>query len=145
MKIRPFTDADALSLIAFMGHWGPDDGHLSLQQLVSQVLHCRKNVSGDLFLALEDNEIVAYLQMSQMSLVGFLPAAEISALLVHTELRGRGIGTKLIEFAREWAMDRGLKRLVLSSQLHRTEAHALYRRCGFTQWKQSVFFEMNLK
>lgn len=114
------------------------------QQIVAEIRHCRERVSGELFLAMDGDKIVAYLQMSEMSLVGFPPAAEISALLVHTEMRGQGIGTKLIEFARAWAVERGLKRLVLSSQMHRTEAHVLYRRCGFTDWKQSTFFVMDL-
>jgi GNAT superfamily N-acetyltransferase len=144
MIIRAFTDSDGERLAQFMGHWGPEADDIPSQQIVAQIRHCRERVSGELFLALDEDEIVAYLQMSEMSLVGFPPAAEISALLVHTELRGQGIGTRLIEFARVWAMDRGLKRLLLSSQLHRTEAHVLYRRCGFTEWKRSAFFVMDL-
>ena len=144
MEIRPFRDADAAGLTTFMGHWGPEADSLVPEMIVAQVKHCRERVSGELFLALNDTEIIAYLQMAEMSLVGFSPAAEIAALLVHTDLRGQGIGTKLIEYAREWAFSRGLTRLMLSSQLHRTEAHALYRRCGFTLWKQSAFFVMAL-
>lgn len=120
MKIRPFIDTDAVNLTKFMHHWGPEAQGLPPERIFEQIQHCRKNVcrknvSGDWFLAVEGNEIIAYLQMSRSSLVGFLPAAEISALQLHTDYRGRGIGTNLIEYVRTWAVNRGLKRLLLSS------------------------------
>lgn len=144
MQIRTFTDNDATALAGLMRHWGPEADDLVPEALVAQIQHCRERVSGELFLAVKDAEIVGYLQMTEMSLVGFPPAAELAALLVHSDLRGQGIGTRLIEYAGEWAKKRGLTRLILSSQLHRTEAHALYRRCGFAPWKQSAFFVLTL-
>ena len=145
MKIRAVNELDITALTAFMGHWGPEAEGLSPEDVQLQIRHCKERVSGDLFVALNDqNEIIAYLQMVEISLVGFAPAAEIAALLVHTELRGQGIGTQLIEFAKRWTAEKGLKRLLLSSQMHRNRAHSFYTRSGFSRWKESAFFEMLL-
>ena len=141
MRIQCFEESDVAALTAFMCHWGPEAENLSSEDILMQIRHCRDHVSGEIFIARDDaGEIVAYLQMIEASLVGFPPTAEIAALLVHTDLRGQGIGTELIHFAEKWTASRGLNRLLLSSQMHRTRAHGFYERCGFNKWKQSAFF-----
>ncbi len=146
LHIRPFVESDAADLAAFMHHWGEFPAGLTPADIVQQVSHCRQKVSGDLFLAFaaeHKEQIVGYLQMSEVSLVCFPPGAEVSAILVHREMRGCGIGSQLIAFARTWAMDRGLRRLLLSSQQHREAAHRFYERHGFRRWKESFFFELS--
>ncbi|MBN2526723.1 MAG: GNAT family N-acetyltransferase [Deltaproteobacteria bacterium] len=144
-NIRAVRDSDVTALLAFMAHWGPEPNEMSPEDILFQICHCRQHVSGELFVALDkQGQMIAYLQMTQVSLVGFLPAAEVAALLVHSDLRSRGIGTQLIEFAQKWCTQNGLNRLLVSSQLHRTEAHRFYKRCGFTLWKQSAVFEITV-
>lgn len=58
------------------------------------------------------------------------PVALITALVVTSAARGRGVGRRLVEAATGWAAARGGVRLVVTSGEHRTDAHAFYRACG---------------
>jgi GNAT superfamily N-acetyltransferase len=69
---------------------------------------------------------------------------EVVALLVREELRGGGIGAALLDRCEKWALTRGCKLLMLSSQLFRERAHAFYRRQGFREVKRSAFFVKEL-
>jgi len=59
-----------------------------------------------------------------------LPVAYVTALVVATEARGRGVGRALLAAAERWARDRGCGRLAVTSAEHRAEAHAFYPRWG---------------
>jgi GNAT superfamily N-acetyltransferase len=70
--------------------------------------------------------------------------AEIAGLVVDEPRRGRGIGTRLMAAAEEWARNRGLGALRLRSNVIRDEAHAFYRRQGFASSKTSLLFTKTL-
>jgi len=57
--------------------------------------------------------------------------AEITALVVSSELRSRGIGRLLVERAEQWALSRGLKEMLVRSRETREDAHRFYTRLGF--------------
>ena len=59
------------------------------------------------------------------------PPCYITALVVASAARGRGIGRRLLAAAEEWARRAGSSRLVVTSAEHRAEAHAFYERAGF--------------
>lgn len=59
------------------------------------------------------------------------PAARITALVVDTEHRRRGVGEALVARAEAWAADHGCGSVVLTSANHRAGAHAFYRRMGY--------------
>lgn len=54
-------------------------------------------------------------------------------MCVSREWRGRGVGTKLLEAAIEWAGREGLHKLTLSVFPHNEAAIALYRKFGFVE------------
>ena len=60
------------------------------------------------------------------------PVAWLTALVVAERVRGRGVGTKLVGVAEEWARTAGASRVALTSALHRTEAHEFYHRLGYS-------------
>jgi ribosomal protein S18 acetylase RimI-like enzyme len=55
------------------------------------------------------------------------------AIAVAAELRGRGIGTRLMEEAIGWSTRVGIEKLVLAVYPHNDAAIALYRRFGFVE------------
>src|SRR5688572_26694140 len=60
------------------------------------------------------------------------PVAWLTALVVAERVRGRGVGTRIVKVAEEWARAHGASRLALTSALHRTEAHDFYKRLGYS-------------
>lgn len=58
---------------------------------------------------------------------------EITALIVSEDLRGNGLGKRLISAAEDWARQQGCSQLFLRSgnRVERAPAHAFYRHLGF--------------
>ncbi|MOA24607.1 aminoalkylphosphonic acid N-acetyltransferase [compost metagenome] len=61
-------------------------------------------------------------------------AAQISALVTKNNYRGQGVGKELISFVANWAKERGLNSLHLTSGIksERVEAHEFYKKMGFS-------------
>ena len=58
-------------------------------------------------------------------------AVLIIALVVSGESRGRGVGRALVAAVEEFAVRNGCNRLLVTSGLHRSDAHAFYETIGF--------------
>ena len=56
----------------------------------------------------------------------------ITALVVHPDVRGRGVGRGLVAVAEAFARDCGCERLELTSAAHRREAHRFYEKLGYS-------------
>lgn len=56
---------------------------------------------------------------------------EVKWLFVDNEVRGRGIGQRLMSDLEGWARDRGAKQLILQTGDRQPEAVALYERAGY--------------
>jgi GNAT superfamily N-acetyltransferase len=59
-------------------------------------------------------------------------SARLTALVVRADMRGRGIARLLLRTVEQAASDAGCDRLNVNSGEHRTEAHEVYRRLGFS-------------
>jgi GNAT superfamily N-acetyltransferase len=60
-------------------------------------------------------------------------AAEVHRLYLDAELRGRGLGRRLVERVLDWCRERGIGHLVLWSDTRFDLAHRLYERMGFAR------------
>jgi GNAT superfamily N-acetyltransferase len=58
--------------------------------------------------------------------------AIIEAVRIHTDERGSGLGTQLIEWAIDESRRQGCRMVQLTSDNTRTDAHRFYERLGFT-------------
>lgn len=56
----------------------------------------------------------------------------ITALVVDEKLRGSGVGGALLDAAEAWFAERGVKRVNLTTALHREAAHSFYEKRGYT-------------
>jgi GNAT superfamily N-acetyltransferase len=59
------------------------------------------------------------------------PFALLDELYLDKEFRGRGLGQEAVEFAADWARDRGLQAIRLETAQDNFAAQALYRKCGY--------------
>lgn len=60
------------------------------------------------------------------------PLAQLSLLVVDERVRGRGVGRALVAAAEAWAREQGSRRMVVTTALQRSDAHAFYERVGYT-------------
>jgi len=56
----------------------------------------------------------------------------VTALVVDEEVRGTGAGRELMAAAEAWFAERGVKRVNLTTALHREDAHDFYEKLGYT-------------
>ena len=88
--------------------------------------------SDELLCAVEDGKIVGFCAYAvvnnlwQEGQIGY-----IYAMVVDESLRGKGVGTKIINESLERARAKGLKRMELDSGFPRERAHAFYEKLGF--------------
>jgi GNAT superfamily N-acetyltransferase len=59
------------------------------------------------------------------------PASWLTTLVVDSERRNAGIGSRLAAHIEEWAASRGAVRISVSSGLQREDAHRFYERLGY--------------
>jgi len=67
--------------------------------------------------------------------------AEIIGLIVDATVRGRGIGSELVDHAVQWARAHGQTRLRVRTNTRRTRAATFYQGLGFAESKQQRIFE----
>ncbi|GGF74540.1 N-acetyltransferase GCN5 [Paenibacillus albidus] len=82
-----------------------------------------------------ENEVVGMIGLRQVSSYYKQQdcITEVTALIVSEELRGNGLGKRLMAAAEEWAREQGCCELFLRSgnRVERAPAHAFYRHIGF--------------
>ncbi len=78
--------------------------------------------------------------------------AELKSLYLDKDLRGQGLGSKLMQYAINFANDSGYKTIVLDSMSQYKEALKLYERFGFKSYERyndnqyaDVFMRLDLK
>lgn len=59
------------------------------------------------------------------------PLAQLSLLVVNERTRAQGIGRSLVAAVEAWARERGCHRIIVTTALHRSNAHAFYERVGY--------------
>jgi len=87
--------------------------------------------SDRVFLAEVDGQTVGLLGLHVAPLLHRDALARITAFIVTEEYRGRGIGTRLLAEAEQWAVEQGCTQVELNSGDHHAPAHAFYQRRGY--------------
>lgn len=128
VEIRPATWSDAPVLAALLAHLGYPADAAELPERLE-----RLRAAGDeACVAVTDGAVVGFATMhSRVVLHAAHPVAQLTALVVPPEARGRGIGRALVAWTERWARERGAHRLVVTTASHRAEAPRFYERLDF--------------
>jgi GNAT superfamily N-acetyltransferase len=73
-----------------------------------------------------------------------VPVAYLEGWYVDPDVRGVGIGRRLLEAAEHWAVTRGLKELASDAELENAESIQAHRSCGFIETCRAVHFVKRL-
>jgi GNAT superfamily N-acetyltransferase len=111
-------------------------GELGYPASAEQVGARLARVAGDesyaAYVAEVDGQVAGFLGMTRgWAYEHERPYARILTLVVDAEVRRRGVGARLVEFADEWARERGAYVLMLNTNVRREEAHLFYESMGF--------------
>jgi GNAT superfamily N-acetyltransferase len=86
---------------------------------------------------------IAHLRVSRDLTAG--DTAEVVAVLVAKAYRRRGVGRHLIAAAETWALESGRARLLLRTDVIRTEAHAFFTALGYEKSATTLEFIRDLE
>jgi len=96
-----------------------------------------------LLVAEQDGALVGTLQLTyipSMSRRG-RERAQVEAVRVRSDLRSRGLGRQMMEWAIEQAKERGCRLIQLSTDKRRGDAHRFYRTLGFESTHEGMKLE----
>ncbi|HET7904048.1 MAG TPA: GNAT family N-acetyltransferase [Candidatus Eisenbacteria bacterium] len=93
----------------------------------------------------ESGEVLGWVIVSEMCSLELDPNAEVKGLVVAESARGRGIGAELMRVAETWARARGLREVVMRSNVIRERTHAFYKGIGYEEQKRQVKFRKALR
>ena len=86
----------------------------------------------ELLVAEHEGRVVGLAHLVQWpTLHGSGTAARLMTIVVDSAQRGKGVGTRLVAAAEDWALAQAADSVHLTSGTHREGAHAFYRRLGY--------------
>jgi RimJ/RimL family protein N-acetyltransferase len=134
---RPYDAAALLDLkhqldeeTAFM-MYEPGERDSSVRDLARELAAIARSPNSVVLLAELGDQLVGYLELTG----GSFRRSRATAYLVigvRADAAGLGIGTGLLQQAKDWAAAHGLHRLELTVMAHNTRAIRLYERMGFS-------------
>ncbi len=148
--IREATENDLEAIIALFAD-DPLGGHgdtTDLQALPDYNAAFRKiatSANETLYVAELHGEVVGTFQTMVTTTMTARGASSliVEAVQTRADMRGRGIGAVMINFAIEKARADGMRLVQLTSNAVRTDAHRFYERLGFTP--SHIGFKLKLK
>lgn len=139
LQTREITLADAAAAASLSGELGYPASPEVMQQRIASL-----SADHAVYVACLEGEVVGWIDVSVTHHLQSDPRAEIGGLVVSSKLRSRGIGRVLVTRAEQWAIERGLKSVVVRSQIAREAAHNFYLREGYARTKTSAVFTKQL-
>jgi len=128
VTIRLATDGDAPAMASLLAHLGYPADPADLPDRLRRM----RAAGDDAFVAEVDGAAAGLATVHSRTVLHVArPVAQLTALVVPPEMRGRGVGRALVAEAERWAMARGADRLVVTTALHRADAPLFYERLGF--------------
>ncbi|MEO3999151.1 GNAT family N-acetyltransferase [Mesorhizobium sp. CAU 1732] len=148
--IREATTADIPAIVALFvadalgGHGDTTDPH-AFGDYETAFRRIAASQNDTLYVAVADGEVVGTFQTTLIvSMSGRGSAAlNVEGVQTRADMRGRGIGEAMMRFAIERARDVGARRVQLTSNAARTDAHRFYERLGFA--KSHMGFKLRLE
>ena len=122
---------DSPQLVALMGELGYPTTREFIQEKLAQLL---STPGTKIFVADYDGKVIGLLSFSILPLLhvdGGL--GRITALVVASQFKGRGIGKRLVAEAEAFAWNNRCARIEITSGEHRADAHAFYEAIGYKQ------------
>jgi predicted N-acetyltransferase YhbS len=137
VMLRRATEADAKSVALLLSELGYPSREVDVRDRLCRSLHRHSSCS---LVAQSENEIIGLINAE---LVPYFPngstICRVTALIVGSQYRGRGVGKKLLAGAAGFAREHHCVGIEITSAEHRLEAHRFYERLGFSRTSSRFF------
>jgi len=129
IRIRSSTEADSPALLALLSELGHP---LSAAELADRLSAVTANPDAAVFVAQVADTVCGFIAL-QIEDYLHMPGrcGQVTAIVVCSEHRGRGIGSALLNHAEAWFRDRGVRRVLVLTASHREGAHQFYAARGY--------------
>ena len=138
---KPMTSLDSLQVR--LARWECDSA--AIRSVRNTVFSVEQGISKNLDFDGRDHECVQVLaSWGDGEIVGtarMLPDGHVGRIAVHKAWRGRGVGTRLVEYLTEVAREQGIAEIYLHSQ---SQAAEFYSRLGF-EIRGDAFMEAGIE
>ncbi len=139
-EIRRVVESDTKRLSNLLGQLG----YVTPPQKINTLLFSSSNSTSDVFVAIEEERVVAFISLIYFD---YFPSAEkvcrITALVVDESLRGSGIGTQLIDYAKCEAIAKNCTVLEVTTSIKRDKTQAYYEGIGFEKTSYKYVQKLN--
>lgn len=140
--IRPPVPADLPRLVALCEQLGYPSTPVQVQQRLDEI--CSQADQAVFVAVLADGTAAGWAHAQRCLFLESDAFVELVGLVVDEHCRGMGLGGSLLAAVEAWSLRQGIAVVRLRSNVIRTEAHAFYRRAGYTQVKTQAAFEKRL-
>jgi GNAT superfamily N-acetyltransferase len=142
LTLRCVSPADA----AVVAELSSQLGYMTTESDVARRLEAMLPLAADhtILLACLGNEVVGWGESEICRHVQSEPYALLTGLVVKEGVRSAGVGKRLCTAIEDWARERGVATMRVTSRSTRERAHSFYLRDGYTETKLSKVFEKAL-
>ena len=113
--------------------------------ICEKVLESQKEIG---LLYQQDGRYVGYMHLSvrtdYVNGTNASPVAFIEAIYVAPDYRKQGIGRKFVEYAVEYARQKGFKQLASDCLIDNSSSEYFHKSCGFTEQERVICFVKNV-
>jgi len=141
IKIREMKIEDAESIAALSGQFGYPSSSSEIRERMLQLKEFPDNCG---FVAIFKKEIIGWIHVMLSVRIESSPFYEISGLVVDENIRGKGIGTQLVNEVKKWCYRKEIHKLRVRCNITRIKSHDFYLKLGFHETKTSKIFDLNL-
>ena len=130
--IREIEERDYPEVLAIWNNELGND-YLTAENFSSHHARFKGNENYKAFVAELENHIAGFVYI--MRYAPWAAAGEqfwIQGIAVKSDMRGKGIGTKLLEHIENYGKEKGVEYITLNTGFKRTAAHAFYERNGYS-------------
>lgn len=152
MKIRLATESDCENVLHLLNQLGEiinehvyfDPDNIRAHELGrTNFLEAVRRDDRKIFVVEEQREIIGVATFFILhDFITGKPFAHIDDFVVDTSRRGKGIGTKLLEFIKQYSKDNTIHTIELTSSLPFTRAHKFYQNRGGTFSRKVITFRV---
>ena len=100
--------------------------------------------SHQIWVAISDAAVVGWAVAERRISIGELFTTEITGLVVSTSAQRAGVGRLLVQAVEDWSRAKGLSRVVVRSNVSRSESHGFYPSIGFEHTKTTHVYVKDL-